>query len=141
MIMSKLAFDVVTPDRLVIAKEVDMAVIPGTEGDFGVLRGHAPVISSVRPGVIRTYDGDTVAGRFLVTGGFAEVTNERCTVLATEVFDFADTKKEHLEDRVKAMQKIHKQAKDDQEEAVAASNISVAEQALNAYIMEMDANY
>ena len=61
-----------------------MVVVPGSEGDFGVLHGHAPLISTVRPGVLEVFQGNKVEQRFLVVGGFAEVTPERCTVLADE---------------------------------------------------------
>jgi F-type H+-transporting ATPase subunit epsilon len=59
-----------------------MAVIPGSEGDFGVLAGHSLVIATLRPGVIEVWQGETVTNRLFVGGGFAEVTDERCTVLA-----------------------------------------------------------
>jgi F-type H+-transporting ATPase subunit epsilon len=61
-----------------------MVVVPGTEGNFGVLPGHSLLISTVRPGVIDAYDGGTIGERIFVSGGFAEVTPERCTVLADE---------------------------------------------------------
>ena len=78
------SFELVSPEKLLLAEEVDMVVVPGAEGDFGVLVGHAPLISSLRPGVIDTYNGGKVANRIFVAGGFAEVTGERCTVLAEE---------------------------------------------------------
>jgi len=59
-------------------------VVPGGEGNFGVLPGHALFISTVRPGVIDVYEGNRVSERIFVSGGFAEVTPERCTVLADE---------------------------------------------------------
>jgi F-type H+-transporting ATPase subunit epsilon len=58
--------------------------VPGSEGNFGVLPGHAPLISLIRPGMIEVYEGRTVTQRFFVVGGIAEVTPERCTVLADE---------------------------------------------------------
>ena len=61
-----------------------MVVVPGTEGNFGVLPGHAPLISSIRPGTIDVYEGQTVTRRIFVVSGIAEVTPERCTVLADE---------------------------------------------------------
>ena len=76
--------ELVMPERELLATEADMVVVPGTEGDFGVLPGHAPLISTVRPGVLEVYQGDKVEQRFFVAGGFAEVTPERCTVLADE---------------------------------------------------------
>jgi F-type H+-transporting ATPase subunit epsilon len=59
-------------------------VVPGTEGNFGVLPGHAPLISSIRPGMIDVYEGQTITRRIFVVSGIAEVTAERCTVLADE---------------------------------------------------------
>src|SRR5215472_9175485 len=75
-------FDLVTPERLLLSEMVEMVVVPGTEGNFGVLPGHAPLISTIRPGMIEIYEGRTVQRRLFVSGGIAEVTPERCTVLA-----------------------------------------------------------
>ncbi len=75
-------FDVVTPTRLLISEKAEMVVIPGGDGDFGVLPGHAPLLSTVRPGTVDIYDNNKVRERIFVEGGFAEVTEERCTVLA-----------------------------------------------------------
>jgi F-type H+-transporting ATPase subunit epsilon len=77
-------FELVTPERLLVSQAVDMVVVPGTEGNFGVLPGHSPLISTIRPGTIDIYDGRTVTERIFVVGGIAEVTPERCTVLADE---------------------------------------------------------
>jgi F-type H+-transporting ATPase subunit epsilon len=75
-------FELVTPERIVLAEPVDMVVVPGTEGNFGVLPGHALFISTIRPGTIDVYQGQAITRRIFVVGGFAEVTPERCTVLA-----------------------------------------------------------
>src|SRR5258708_4684836 len=80
----KVQFELVSPEKLLLSEAVDMVVVPGTEGNFGVLPGHALLISTVRPGVIDVYDGNEVSERIFVSGGFAEVTPERCTVLADE---------------------------------------------------------
>ena len=80
----KVNFELVSPQRLLLSEEVDMVILPGAEGDIGVLADHAPVISTVRPGVITVYQGTSVSDRIFVAGGFAEVTPERCTVLAEE---------------------------------------------------------
>ena len=79
---SKEKFELVSPERLVLSEEVNMVVVPGSEGDFGVLPGHSPMISSVRPGVINTYVEGTITTKIFVAGGFSEVTGDRCTVLA-----------------------------------------------------------
>jgi F-type H+-transporting ATPase subunit epsilon len=77
-------FELVTPERLIISREVEMVVVPGTEGNFGVLPGHAPFISTIRPGTVDIYQGRVIVERIFVVGGIAEVTPERCTVLADE---------------------------------------------------------
>ena len=77
-------FELVTPERIVLSEMVDMVVVPGTEGNFGVLPGHSLFMSTVRPGTIDIYRERVVTRRIFVVGGFADVTPERCTVLATE---------------------------------------------------------
>ncbi len=83
----KVQFELVSPARILLSEEVDMVVIPGEEGDFGVLPNHAPLISSIRPGTINVYVDGAVAERIFIAGGFAEVTPERCTVLADEAIN------------------------------------------------------
>jgi F-type H+-transporting ATPase subunit epsilon len=80
----RVQFELVTPERLLLSEMVEMVVVPGIEGNFGVLPGHAPLISSIRPGTIDVYEGQRVTRRIFVVSGIAEVTPERCTVLADE---------------------------------------------------------
>ena len=80
----RIQFELVTPERLIVSSEVEMVVVPGTEGNFGVLPGHSPLISTIRPGTIDIYEGHAITERIFVAGGIAEVTPERCTVLADE---------------------------------------------------------
>ena len=78
-----LHFELVTPEKLVRSEEVYMVVVPGTEGDFGVLEGHAPFMSTVRDGAIQVYR--TAGGApetIAIQGGFAEVNDKGLTVLA-----------------------------------------------------------
>ena len=77
-------FELVSPERLVLSRDVEMVVVPGSEGYFGVLPRHAPMISTLAAGVIDIYEGGAVVDRIFVAGGFAEVTETRCTVLAEE---------------------------------------------------------
>ena len=83
----RIEFELVTPERLIISTEVEMVVVPGTEGNFGVLPGHAPLISTLRPGTVDIYEGRTITERIFVVGGIAEVTPQRCTVLADEAME------------------------------------------------------
>ena len=80
-------FELVTPERLLLTQMVDMVVVPGSEGNFGVLAGHAPFISTIRPGIIDVYEGQAITRRIFVVGGLAEVTPQRCTVLADEALE------------------------------------------------------
>lgn len=81
-----LHFELVTPARLVRSESVHMVVVPGTEGEFGVLEGHAPFMSTVRDGVIKVYRTENAAPEdIVVSGGFAEVGANGLTVLAEHV--------------------------------------------------------
>jgi len=78
-----LHFELVTPEKLLRSEDVHMVVVPGTEGEFGVLEGHAPVMAILRPGELTIYSGpNTVSARIHVDGGFAEVNSGGLTVLA-----------------------------------------------------------
>ena len=103
--MAKVNFRLVMPERELLATEADMVVVPGSEGDFGVLPGHAPLISTVRPGVLEVFQGSKAEQRFLVVGGFAEVTPERCTVLADEAVPFESVTPEQLAERERAAER------------------------------------
>lgn len=98
----KIAFELVSPERLLVSREVDMAVVPGAEGDFGVLPGHAPLLSLVRPGAIEIHDEGAPVERVFVAGGFAEAAPDRCTVLATEAFPLSDVTRADADARLAA---------------------------------------
>lgn len=87
----QIAFELVSPVKKLLGKPVAMVSMPGTEGDFAVLPGHAPLIATLRPGVIETYEDEKViSDRIFVAGGFVEVSAERCTVLAQEAMPVAE---------------------------------------------------
>jgi len=79
--MATFHFDLVSPEKLAFSGEVDQVDIPGTEGDFGVLAGHAPVVAAVRPGILTVISG-TSKQKIIVLGGLAEVSDKGLTVLA-----------------------------------------------------------
>src|SRR5690606_5656368 len=96
-----LHFELVSPERLLMSGEVEQVTIPGTEGDFTVLAGHAPVLSTMRPGVITVSgaaDGDS---RHYVRGGFAEVSPTGLTVLAEVAIPLADLSAEVLAQQIR----------------------------------------
>ena len=81
--MAGLHFELVTPERLLRSGEVHMVVVPGTEGDFGVLAGHAPMLSTIRPGEIAIYAAaGSAPERVKIEGGLAEVNERGLTILA-----------------------------------------------------------
>ncbi|HEY8290118.1 MAG TPA: ATP synthase F1 subunit epsilon, partial [Acetobacteraceae bacterium] len=96
-----LSLEVVSPEKLLLARNVEMVVIPGSEGDMGVLEGHSPMIVMLRGGVIGLYEGDRLTDQFFVAGGFAEVTPERCTVLANEAVPLAEVSRTEGERRLR----------------------------------------
>lgn len=128
---NKVAFELVAPERLLFSAEVDMVVVPGSEGDFGVLPGHSPVIASVRPGVIDIYDGGIdpkfIRERIFVAGGFAEVNGSRCTVLAEEAAPLRDIDAAVLEGRLSAARAALAAAETDDDRARHTREITVVE--------------
>ncbi|MBI1203205.1 MAG: F0F1 ATP synthase subunit epsilon [Rhodopseudomonas sp.] len=79
--MANLHFELVSPQKLVFSGEVDQVDVPGAEGDFGVLAGHAPAVATLRPGILTVFVGGK-AEKIVVLGGFAEVSDKGLTVLA-----------------------------------------------------------
>jgi F-type H+-transporting ATPase subunit epsilon len=124
--MAKLSFRLVMPERELVNTEADMVVVPGVEGDFGAQHGHAPLISIVRPGVLEVLQNGKVEQRFMVAGGFAEVTPERCTVLADEATPFEQVTAEQLAERQRAAERDLADAATDAEKAAAQKALSVA---------------
>jgi F-type H+-transporting ATPase subunit epsilon len=98
----RIGFELVSPEKLLLSEDVEMVVVPGGEGNFGVLPGHALFISTVRPGVIDVYEGNRVSERIFVSGGFAEVTPERCTVLADEAMPLSSLDRTQIEESLRS---------------------------------------
>jgi F-type H+-transporting ATPase subunit epsilon len=127
----KVQFELVSPERLLLAQAVDMVVVPGSEGDFGVLPGHAPLISTVRPGVIDVYEDNTITERVFVAGGFAEVTAQRCTVLAEEAVRLQDLDRAKIEVEIRMLREQLSIARDDDERATITQRIDIVETKLS----------
>ena len=87
--------------------------MPGAEGDIGVLPNHSPLICTVRPGVIKVYEGDKVTDQIFVAGGFCEVSTERCTVLAEEAVMVGDIDAGEARERLSAAEQAVSGADDD----------------------------
>lgn len=98
-------FNLVSPEKLLLSKPVAMVTVPGGEGDYGVLPGHAPLITTIRPGVIDVYSQEetVITDRIFVAGGFAEVTAERCTVLAEGATPVAELDRVRIEEHLQRL--------------------------------------
>ncbi|MEY4880473.1 MAG: hypothetical protein RJB62_1942 [Pseudomonadota bacterium] len=120
---NKLQFDLVSPERLLLSEEVDMVTLPGTEGEFGVLPGHAPVISTLKPGLVEVKGGSEPVMRLFVRGGFAEVNADKVTVLAEEAIPLADFDTAALDQRIKNTEEDLALAKSDGERDRVASTL------------------
>ena len=118
----KLNFDLVAAEARVFQGEVDMVVVPGSEGDFGVLAGHAPFMSTIRSGAIAIHDGADVRRTF-IHGGFAEVTPAGLTILAEEAIDIADVDPAEVERQLTEAREDLGQARDDDETREAQNRI------------------
>jgi F-type H+-transporting ATPase subunit epsilon len=128
----KVQFDLVAPERRLASEQVDMVVAPGAAGDFGVLPGHSLLMSLLRPGVIETWEGNQVTRRIFVGGGFAEVNEEGCTVLAEEAVPVEEIDPERARRRLSDAEDDLKEAKDEAERARAEREIAVAEAQIQA---------
>jgi F-type H+-transporting ATPase subunit epsilon len=118
-----LHFELVSPERLLFSGDVLGVDIPGTDGDMGILPGHAPVLSTLRPGVITMTKDDGTKERIFVRGGFAEVNPQGLTVLAEVAMPVADLNGAILAQQVRNVQQDVADAQDDETRRRAQENL------------------
>ena len=105
--MATISFDLVSPENLVFNEEVGMIIVPGKDGDFGVLPGHSKLMSSLRPGRIMIYSEDkNLLKSFFVSGGFAEVNPEKCIILGESVDDMSVLDKSIIQNSIQDLEKL-----------------------------------
>ena len=103
--MATISFDLVSPEQLLFNDEVGMIIVPGKDGDIGVLPGHSKVLSSLRPGRVMVYGEDkNLLKSFFVTGGFIEINPEKCIVLAEGVNEISSLEKSVIEKEVQELE-------------------------------------
>ncbi len=119
----KLSFALVSPERELFNGDVDHVVVPGAEGEFGVLPNHAPVMSVIKPGALRVIN-EGAERRIFVNGGFADVTPEGLTVLAEEAVDLDDIEPATLELDLKSAQEDLRDANTDAKKDAAQRAVS-----------------
>ena len=115
----KILFDLVSPERMLLSRPVDMVTVPGSEGYMGVMAGHASLVSTLRAGMIDMLD-DGQDTRFFIRGGFAEISAEKITVLAEEAIPISELDIAVLDQRITDAQADEIAAKTDAERARAA---------------------
>lgn len=125
-------FELVSPQRLVKSLSVGMVVVPCAEGDIGVLPGHTPLIGTVRPGVVDIHNGGKVTERIFVSGGFVEVTPDRCTLLAEEAILVEDLKADVAQTRLSAAKVALEKAESAVDKGHAKAELATAEAMLAA---------
>ncbi|HEC91372.1 MAG TPA: ATP synthase F1 subunit epsilon, partial [Alphaproteobacteria bacterium] len=116
-----------TPARLLVSEQASMVVMPGGEGDFGVLPGHAPLISTIRPGALSIHKEGGEVLAYFVSGGFAEAGPERCALLAEEAVLVADIDIAKANTRLEEARAALGSAEDDLQRAAAENKIAVNE--------------
>ena len=112
----KLSFELVSPERKLATGEADMVIIPGMEGDLGAMPGHAPFLTTLRPGLVTVTDGSETS-EYFVTGGFAEISGEGAAVLAEEAVTKDELTREYLDGKIEAAQSAFEAAGDDTRQA------------------------
>ena len=116
---AKISFDLVSPERLLLATQADMVTVPGTEGYMGVMAGHAPLVSTLRAGMIDV-DRDGTDERYFIRGGFAEIGPAKITILAEEALPMTEMDLAVLDQRIADAQEDEIAAKTDAERQKAA---------------------
>ena len=119
--------ELITPEKILFSAQAQMVVVPGTLGDFGVLPGHAPFVSTIRPGVITIDTEDGQQRRVAVIGGLAEVVPERCTVLAEYAVDCTGISQTDVQTRIEKAKEDIAVAQTDSQRALAEKRLLLAE--------------
>ena len=122
----RLQLELVLPDKLVASKLVDMVIIAGTEGDFGVLPEHAPLISSIRPGLLEIHDSEKTE-KFFLAGGFVEVLSNQVSILASELCSLEDVDVSSCKDEIENLKKQLNSSQDEKEKSLIQNNIDKLE--------------
>lgn len=120
--MATIKFELVSPERVLISDDVEHVVLPGSEGELGVLPGHSPVVVALKAGTITVIDGGSTRKLF-VKGGFAEVNPEALTVLAEHAFDPADADKSMIAELLSVAEMELSQAQDDEAQFMAQAAV------------------
>lgn len=126
--------EIISPEKVLVSREVDMAVLPGMEGDIAAMPERAPMMLLLRGGVVALYDGDTVKDRYFVGGGFADITPTRCTVLADKAVPVSDISIDNATAQLEALSEAW-----DQADKTDTTRLSVLQDQIQAVRAEIEA--
>ena len=127
-------FELVSPEEKLVSKPAHMIVVPGDDGDFAAMSGSASLLSSLRSGVVQIF-WETKSDdpqQIFITGGFADVNGDQCTILAEDAQDVADFDQSDIEQTIKNLQEDLDYAKDDQEKKKIKDKLALANARLEA---------
>ena len=124
--METFPFTLISPEKVLLEKEVSMVVIPGLKGDIGVLPNHAPLLTLLRPGVVKVYEGAEIFMQIFVDGGFSEITPEKCVALVTEGTLLEALDKSTLEIEIKNLLEDIEISKTSKEREQVGENLDIA---------------
>ncbi len=122
-----LTVELVTPEALLFSAKAEMVEIPGVQGDFGVLPGHAPLVSAIRPGVIRIHETESTIRSIFIGGGFAEVSGETAVILAEEAVEVDAINVEKATLRLEKARETLEHGRHEKDRILAAKEITVVE--------------
>ena len=114
----KFLFELITPSKTLVSNEFDMVVVPGAEGDFGVLQNHSNLISMLRPGILKTYNNNKVDKEFFLYSGFADVTSDKLTVLSDIALEKNEFDLKFEKENLVRLEQEKNKTKDDSAETV-----------------------
>ncbi|GBR48271.1 ATP synthase F1 subunit epsilon [Acetobacter pomorum] len=126
--------EIISPEKVLVSREVDMAVLPGMEGDIAAMPERAPMMLLLRGGIVALYEGETVTDRYFVGGGFADITPTRCTVLADKAVPVSEISIDNATAQLEALSEAW-----DQADKTDTTRLSVLQDQIQAVRAEIEA--
>jgi len=120
-------FELVSPEHVVVSEKATMAIIPGTDGEFGVLVNHSPVLSSIITGIVTLHTATEGIKKFFVSGGFVDVSSDLCSLLAEEAVNINELEKPEIQQEIDSFKTGLSRSKSDSEKARFQNKIKIAE--------------
>ena len=132
MASDQLQIDIISPNGTLFNGMASMVIVPGDNGDMGILAGHADTIAALRPGVLWFYSSGKLAKRFFLSGGFADISGKKVVVLATAANDVATLDGKDIEKQIKDLSEELKATKDEIQQTMVHEKLAVARASLAA---------